>query len=153
MIYWQSARCYLKWKSSESNWLRRSRCILLKFYIKPQLVRNYYSFSQCCILLKFYIKPQLVRTKNSRRLSCILLKFYIKPQLTDVASINPPSCILLKFYIKPQLHCAIRSPRRVVSYWNSTSNHNSQSYYFREPGVVSYWNSTSNHNVGSVICW
>ena len=33
-----------------------------------------------CILLKFYIKPQLflISLKNSS--GCILLKFYIKPQ-------------------------------------------------------------------------
>ena len=37
---------------------RRKSCILSKFYIKPQLVRNYYAYSQCCILSKFYIKPQ-----------------------------------------------------------------------------------------------
>ena len=33
-----------------------------------------------CILLKFYIKPQLMDSKECRRNRCILLKFYIKPQ-------------------------------------------------------------------------
>ena len=56
------------------------------------------------------------------------------------------SCILSKFYIKPQLFGRARVVRTVVSYRNSTSNHN-----FRRPDlsasmVVSYRNSTSNHN-------
>ena len=35
-------------------------CILLKFYIKPQLSSIFLFLRACCILLKFYIKPQLV---------------------------------------------------------------------------------------------
>ena len=34
----------------------------------------------------------------------------------------------------------------VVSYWNSTSNHNDPRYSRYDAEVVSYWNSTSNHN-------
>ena len=34
-------------------------CILLKFYIKPQLSSKRSEIASCCILLKFYIKPQL----------------------------------------------------------------------------------------------
>ena len=34
-----------------------------------------------CILSKFYIKPQLPRLFELSRLGCILSKFYIKPQL------------------------------------------------------------------------
>ena len=33
-----------------------------------------------CILLKFYIKPQLAGITALIAVSCILLKFYIKPQ-------------------------------------------------------------------------
>ena len=36
--------------------------------------------------------------------------------------------------------------RLVVSYWNSTSNHNSRYRLTMSVLVVSYWNSTSNHN-------
>ncbi len=35
-----------------------------------------------CILLKFYIKPQLSTINAESWGSCILLKFYIKPQPT-----------------------------------------------------------------------
>ena len=57
------------------------RCILLKFYIKPQLYSFAWPASWCCILLKFYIKPQLVVSAKIVFAGCILLKFYIKPQL------------------------------------------------------------------------
>ena len=55
-------------------------------------------------------------------------------------------CILLKFYIKPQPASFPSRLFRVVSYWNSTSNHNGGSRYSDWLEVVSYWNSTSNHN-------
>ena len=55
-------------------------------------------------------------------------------------------CILSKFYIKPQqMHEGIRR-YRVVSYRNSTSNHNAFWKSFSSLSVVSYRNSTSNHN-------
>ena len=78
----------------------------------------------CCILLKFYIKPQHRNGNKYRLLSCILLKFYIKPQQSQGEYRTPESCILLKFYIKPQRRVLRSSSSSVVSYWNSTSNHN-----------------------------
>ena len=56
------------------------------------------------------------------------------------------SCILSKFYIKPQQRFEIDIPNPVVSYRNSTSNHNLQLYHPEMRTVVSYRNSTSNHN-------
>ena len=56
-------------------------------------------------------------------------------------------CILLKFYIKPQPACDRIAFASVVSYWNSTSNHNILPDACYEILVVSYWNSTSNHNI------
>ena len=79
------------------------RCILSKFYIKPQLSPQYMSRDRCCILSKFYIKPQRGHVHFGNCLSCILSKFYIKPQ--------------------PFNRCV--SSVEVVSYRNSTSNHNS----------------------------
>ena len=80
-----------------------------------------------CILLKFYIKPQLVMENYARQGSCILSKFYIKPQRTLYAEFFDP----------------------VVSYRNSTSNHNYVGTYIVLYDVVSYRNSTSNHNNAS----
>ena len=59
-------------------------------------------------------------------------------------------CILSKFYIKPQLACGWHYFRWVVSYRNSTSNHNYSNSLFNWLRVVSYRNSTSNHNSDAV---
>ena len=55
-------------------------------------------------------------------------------------------CILSKFYIKPQLCHGACYYTAVVSYRNSTSNHNRRLTSPRSTRVVSYRNSTSNHN-------
>ena len=55
-------------------------------------------------------------------------------------------CILSKFYIKPQQYRTRGEMPPVVSYRNSTSNHNKPPGAIGEPPVVSYRNSTSNHN-------
>ncbi len=56
-----------------------------------------------CILLEFYIKPQLGKSHDVLVGGCILLEFYIKPQPRDIGNTIVESCILLEFYIKPQL--------------------------------------------------
>ena len=56
------------------------------------------------------------------------------------------SCILSKFYIKPQLVAMPLLLNMVVSYRNSTSNHNTVPVNHYQNQVVSYRNSTSNHN-------
>ena len=61
-------------------------------------------------------------------------------------SVGRRSCILSKFYIKPQLDVANIVVSHVVSYRNSTSNHNKQRSHTAVSDVVSYRNSTSNHN-------
>ena len=61
------------------------------------------------------------------------------------------SCILSKFYIKPQPYDEVLGQISVVSYRNSTSNHNFVGNVRIFVVVVSYRNSTSNHNVGPHI--
>ena len=80
-------------------------------------------------------------------LCCILSKFYIKPQPRGAHLGALRGCILSKFYIKPQPLLRLLSCSIVVSYRNSTSNHNLPSLTFPLLLVVSYRNSTSNHNV------
>ena len=77
---------------------------------------------------------------------CILSKFYIKPQQTSYHCLVCRRCILSKFYIKPQRHNPRRYGTSVVSYRNSTSNHNFVDSMSVCDTVVSYRNSTSNHN-------
>ena len=55
-------------------------------------------------------------------------------------------CILSKFYIKPQQIIIHNHISAVVSYRNSTSNHNRNVSAGLYDEVVSYRNSTSNHN-------
>ena len=81
---------------------------------------------------------------------CILSKFYIKPQPGTHYRRNRSSCILSKFYIKPQPLQRLDRKRNVVSYRNSTSNHNLQFCYTGTWLVVSYRNSTSNHNENGI---
>ena len=105
-----------------------------------------------CILSKFYIKPQPSARVRELLKGCILSKFYIKPQLPDGVVAHGGGCILSKFYIKPQRWVDTGEYVNVVSYRNSTSNHNFQPRCSSCCCVVSYRNSTSNHNfVGSVL--
>ena len=57
-------------------------------------------------------------------LSCILSKFHIKPQRVKPDYLNYQGCILSKFHIKPQHATMSGGSAGVVSYRNSTSNHN-----------------------------
>ena len=84
--------------------------------------------------------------QHSNTAGCILLKFYIKPQPSFSGSCLALCCILSKFYIKPQPDELAAIDFLVVSYRNSTSNHNQKFNVLAEGYVVSYRNSTSNHN-------
>ena len=103
-------------------------------------------YQLCCILSKFYIKPQHERPPSVEISGCILSKFYIKPQRACGRLVFGDCCILSKFYIKPQQCPPSVEISAVVSYRNSTSNHNHFIPVFSQKSVVSYRNSTSNHN-------
>ena len=143
-------------------------CILSKFYIKPQLrlgcvqcldvvsyrnsTSNHNPIPANQTSKKLYLIEILHQTttqdqkgRNGGR--CILSKFYIKPQLSVASPSAPSRCILSKFYIKPQLAIHTAADLFVVSYRNSTSNHNCIAPPKRQCKVVSYRNSTSNHNI------
>ena len=77
-----------------------------------------------CILSKFHIKPQLRQARTAKGCGCILSKFHIKPQRKTVEQMNVICCILSKFHIKPQQNRSEKNAFGVVSYRNSTSNHN-----------------------------
>ena len=87
-----------------------------------------------------------------RQDSCFLFPFYIKPQLADFFLRFREGCFLFPFYIKPQRWPERPYGWRVVSYFHSTSNHNTTSQTVKMEGVVSYFHSTSNHNLGYAIC-
>ena len=108
--------------------LKRSGLYLIEILHQTTTMDRPEMATPCCILSKFYIKPQpSARVRESLK-GCILSKFYIKPQQRIRHKIGHSCCILSKFYIKPQLSRQKASYYCVVSYRNSTSNHNSSTY-------------------------
>ena len=108
---------------------------------------NYAAFQYCRLYLIEILHQTTTHCKCIQfTLCCILSKFYIKPQLLLTVLRKSWSCILSKFYIKPQRWTTTCCRLRVVSYRNSTSNHNDEARLVNAAKVVSYRNSTSNHN-------
>ena len=91
--------------------------------------------AQSCLLYLIEILHQTTTWKSFIvcNLGCILSKFYIKPQRWRRQKTRMRSCILSKFYIKPQLAASAKIACVVVSYRNSTSNHNflANGWWFR----------------------
>ena len=86
---------------------------------------NYAAFQYCRLYLIEILHQTTTHCKCIQfTLCCILSKFYIKPQLAELPFDTVFSCILSKFYIKPQLCWKCPNFCCVVSYRNSTSNHN-----------------------------
>ena len=112
-----------------SGYWSRNRCILSKFYIKPQRSKCYHVRWFCCILSKFYIKPQLPAPAT---LAATVVSYRNSTSNHNVAGSKLIS-------------------RSVVSYRNSTSNHNIHYGFLVPPVVVSYRNSTSNHNIADKV--
>ena len=166
-----------------------SRCILSKFYIKPQLrwlhiFRLYVVSYRNSTSNHNYPKKRLINSGlylieilhqtttidfiNARDRVLYLIEILHQTTTSDPAAIAqnmlylieilhqtttqtrarayPLCCILSKFYIKPQQAGPKPHRKKVVSYRNSTSNHNSHGVRMMHSSVVSYRNSTSNHN-------
>ena len=81
---------------------------------------------------------------------CILSKFYIKPQLYPLSATRPYVVSYRNSTSNHNIHAVTVPQQRVVSYRNSTSNHNSTQDISYPHHVVSYRNSTSNHNNGLI---
>ena len=75
------------------------RCILLKFYIKPQQRRSRGPFGCGCILLKFYIKPQPTRCPHCGRRRLYLIE--ILHQTTTIVAASIPT---IPLYLIEILH-------------------------------------------------
>ena len=156
----QTTTCHHVWRFP---W----RCILSKFHIKPQQSTAKAVSYSGCILSKFHIKPQLVpvfistlfvvsyRNSTSNHNSAFVTRLVIRLYLIEIPHQTTTCgkcedclrrCILSKFHIKPQPVASVKIVFAVVSYRNSTSNHNILGAAGISAGVVSYRNSTSNHN-------
>ena len=97
-------------------------------------------------LIEILHQTTTLELEMSAQQRCILSKFYIKPQLllllvrfSFVVSYRNSTSNHNTIYGRPQYCC-------VVSYRNSTSNHNNTVERLIQQYVVSYRNSTSNHN-------
>ena len=107
-----------------------------------------------CSVRKLYLIEILHQTTTNSVygiVDALLYLIEILHQTTTSGGFLPSQrcCILSKFYIKPQPCLTKNFIEKVVSYRNSTSNHNSFSVKSMTMGVVSYRNSTSNHNAGT----
>ena len=127
--------------------------IYFMLYLIEILHQTTTPFEGFCPLSELYLIEILHQTTTSgltRQIKrcCILSKFYIKPQPRNDQPAFTQRCILSKFYIKPQHRERRGYADRVVSYRNSTSNHNRGFCHRADHEVVSYRNSTSNHNRG-----
>ena len=91
------------------------------------------------------------RGDNSTPVRLYLIEILHQTTTYFESQFYPSCCILSKFYIKPQQTASLPGQDPVVSYRNSTSNHNFLVSHPMAVVVVSYRNSTSNHNVGPHI--
>ena len=137
---------YIKPQQGRSSTDEDDCCIIFGFYIKPQLAKPFAVFPEGCIIFGFYIKPQQLACRTKTLLCCIIFGFYIKPQQLNYNHITKIRCIIFGFYIKPQQSTSWVQIRYVVSYLDSTSNHNNLISTDTGSIVVSYLDSTSNHN-------
>ena len=127
------------------NYVIIIRCFISWFYIKPQLIRCLYitqrvvsyldstSNHNCCnlcfngirlfhILILHQTTTRWARSWCHHR--CFISWFYIKPQPRNSSLPIWISCFISWFYIKPQRTEVSRKKNEVVSYLDSTSNHN-----------------------------
>ena len=130
------------------------RLFLISILHQTTTARRLMPYHGSCFLFQFYIKPQLAMHGCMAMHGCFLFQFYIKPQQEMCEWAANGRCFLFQFYIKPQ-----RLPWRivfrwVVSYFNSTSNHNVISEYMLSPSLflISILHQTTTSDMRFVDC-
>ena len=128
------------------------RSVSITLYLIEILHQTTTMFVAILLLSRLYLIEILHQTTTSRTTMLHRLKLYLIEILHQTTTIrrsfySVDSCILSKFYIKPQQQTIKLQSNSVVSYRNSTSNHNGFQHVCIRVLVVSYRNSTSNHNV------
>ena len=118
------------WISTSNHNSKKLQIWSYKLYLIEFLHQTTTTKAQLHPLLRLYLIEFLHQTTTKRSITrmvlcCILLNFYIKPQHSILSMSRSMSCILLNFYIKPQHSPCSFFSYFVVSYWISTSNHNS----------------------------
>ncbi len=85
---------------------------------------------------------------------CFLFQFYIKPQPLTYDDEHIGRCFLFQFYIKPQRYIEQIYAHFVVSYFNSTSNHNDINTWLSPGGLflISILHQTTTSDMRFVDC-
>ena len=104
-------------------------------------------------LIEILHQTTTIRSSGHRQSRLYLIEILHQTTTATCDIRNPYCCILSKFYIKPQQRPDCLICFEVVSYRNSTSNHNLVSDIEIKFKVVSYRNSTSNHNLPLYSYW
>ncbi len=103
--------------------LRRLCCILSKFYIKPQPpIRLYYV--DCVVSYRNSTSNHNLPSDYITSTVLYLIEILHQTTTSHPTILRRLCCILSKFYIKPQPPIRLYYVDCVVSYRNSTSNHN-----------------------------
>ena len=119
--YWISTSNH---NSTSHRLSEKLRCILLNFYIKPQLNK--------LELVANSVVSYWISTSNHNGIDEDHFRSYVVSYWISTSNHNQNERVIWQ--------------NTVVSYWISTSNHNSVFHSFWALQVVSYWISTSNHN-------
>ena len=128
-VFWQYA-CVVSYRNSTSNHNRpigdRVEIIVVSYRnsTSNHNIKFNHSVGVALYLIEILHQTTTVKQLVVSLQSCILSKFYIKPQRFGCFDDWCKCCILSKFYIKPQLNRDYGDEANVVSYRNSTSNHN-----------------------------
>ena len=143
------SKFYIKPQPPSSRALLRFRCILSKFYIKPQQVIAPSIREVSCILSKFYIKPQ--QPPRPLSVDCGLYLIEILHQTTTdgfVEFLGEPLYLIEILHQTTTMDQEIQRINQLylIEILHQTTTRGLESREF--PGVVSYRNSTSNHNAG-----
>ena len=151
LTYLREFEIFLSQKGNVNNSCNYAAFQYCRLYLIEILHQTTTIAVKSVLLSRLYLIEILHQTTTivcvmKRRRRCILSKFYIKPQQRPPSVALSAGCILSKFYIKPQLQKGYVVQEFVVSYRNSTSNHNYRDTFNFVHSVVSYRNSTSNHN-------
>ena len=105
------------------------RSVSITLYLIEILHQTTTMFVAILLLSRLYLIEILHQTTTSRTTMLHRLKLYLIEILHQTTTIrrsfySVDSCILSKFYIKPQQQTIKLQSNSVVSYRNSTSNHN-----------------------------
>ena len=131
------------------NWFWKWMLYLIEILHQTTTVTPIYIIPGGLYLIEILHQTTTSYANWQKQFELYLIEILHQTTTDTFAPLSVACCILSKFYIKPQLAIHPAADLFVVSYRNSTSNHNFPPRIVCKYGVVSYRNSTSNHNWNS----